>query len=119
MPRKSLLEARKRHAEYLRSLNIKQFTGLSSNGKTFGSDPNNGGSTPSRPTNIPSSQSIPIGGGFLKSVDDYKWKRSVVESPETIKAIEEKKRRVAPAYNKGALQYINAGDDLKTLGRKV
>ena len=66
----------------------------------------------------PCSDSIP-GYGFKKSVDDWKWKRDREENAETIKEIERKKNRVAPAYNKGATQYITDGADPKTLGRKV
>ena len=56
---------------------------------------------------------------FKKSVDDWKWKRDREETAETIKEIERKKTRVAPAYNKGATQYITDGADPTTLGRKV
>ena len=41
------------------------------------------------------------------------------ETAETIKEIERKKTRVAPAYNKGATQYITDGADPTTLGRKI
>lgn len=40
------------------------------------------------------------------------------EKPEVRAAILEKASRVAPLYNKGGLQLITDGDDLKTLGRK-
>jgi hypothetical protein len=66
----------------------------------------------------PCSNSIP-GYGFKKSVDDYKWKRDMDESAATIAEIERKKTRVAPAYNKGATQYITEGTDPTTLGRKI
>jgi hypothetical protein len=84
--------------------------------------------TRQRPNNMPDlsceskaaplSNSIP-GYGFKKSVDDWKWKRDREETAETIKEIERKKTRVAPAYNKGATQYITDGADPTTLGRKV
>ena len=61
-----------------------------------------------------------IGNGFKgRSVDDYKWRKDVNETSATIAEIERKKTRVAPAYNKGATQYITDGADPKTLGRKV
>lgn len=41
------------------------------------------------------------------------------ESPEVQAAIVAKSMRLAPAYNKGAVQYITDGEDLTTLGRKV
>ena len=63
-----------------------------------------------------------IPGGIAAKRDklnDHKWKRGSEESAATIKAIEEKAMRVAPAYNKGATQYITDGTDAKYLGRKV
>lgn len=61
-----------------------------------------------------------VGNGFKKSIDDYKWKRDREESPETIEAIEMKKKRIAPAYSKGALQYITDDvENIKTLGKKI
>ena len=46
-----------------------------------------------------------------------------VEMQEREKAaqeeIERKKKRTAPAYNKGGLQYISNPEDFKTMGRKV
>ena len=47
------------------------------------------------------------------------WERTRNESPEVREEILRKAARTAPAYNKGALQYITDGDDLKTLGRKT
>lgn len=40
------------------------------------------------------------------------------ESPEVQAAILDKAKRIAPAYNKGAYQYIDGGTDLSDLGRK-
>jgi hypothetical protein len=63
-----------------------------------------------------------IPGGIAAKRDklnDHKWKRGSEESAATIKAIEEKAMRVAPAYNKGATQYITDGTEAKYLGRKV
>jgi hypothetical protein len=47
------------------------------------------------------------------------WERTRNESPEVREQIMRKAARTAPAYNKGALQYIGDGDDLKTLGKKT
>ena len=47
------------------------------------------------------------------------WERTRNESDEVKEAIRQKAARTAPAYSKGALQYITDGDDLKTLGRKT
>lgn len=56
--------------------------------------------------------------GFKKSIDDYKWKKDKNESIETIKEIEKKKERIAPAYSKGAYQYITNETNLTDIGRK-
>lgn len=41
------------------------------------------------------------------------------ESPSVRAEIEAKAKRVAPAFNKGAIQYITDGTDPATLGKKV
>lgn len=60
-----------------------------------------------------------VGNGFKRSVEDYKWKRDREESAATAKAIEEKRRRLAPVGNKMGYQYITDGADVETLGKKV
>jgi hypothetical protein len=68
----------------------------------------------------PLSNTIP--GGVAAKRDlrtEHKWKRDCEEKPETIKAIEQKAMRVAPAYNKGAVQYITDETDAKYIGRKI
>jgi hypothetical protein len=85
------------------------------------------GSTKERPVTLPAPfekkalapLSNSVGNGFKRSVEDYKWKRDREESAATIKEIEKKKTRIAPAFNKGAAQYITDGADVQTLGRKV
>jgi hypothetical protein len=67
----------------------------------------------------PMSNNLYVGGGFKHSIDDYKWRRDQTESKETIEAIQRKKTKIAPLYNKGPAAYITDGEDLKTLGRKV
>ena len=64
------------------------------------------------------SDAIPAN-GFKRSVDDWRWKRDREETAETIKEIERKKTRTAPAFSKGAYQYITDGADPSTLGRKI
>lgn len=71
-----------------------------------------------QPNPVPLSNSI-VAGGYKRSVDDYKWKRDREESAETIKEIERKKTKVAPAFNKGAVQYITDDTDPTHLGRKL
>lgn len=85
------------------------------------------GSRKERPINLPEPlprKELPplsnsVGNGFKRSVDDYKWKRDREESAATIKEIERKKTRIAPAYNKGAVQYLTEGTDPATIGRKI
>ena len=60
-----------------------------------------------------------VGNGYKRSVDDYKWKKGREESVATAKAIEEKKKRLAPIYSKGPVQYLTEGTDPNTLGKKV
>ena len=60
-----------------------------------------------------------VGNGFKRSVEDYKWKRDREESSASAKAIEEKKKRLAPIYSKGPVQYLTEGTDPNTLGKKV
>lgn len=85
------------------------------------------GSAKERPLNLPEPHerkrlpplSNSVGNGFKRSVDDYKWKRDREESAATIAEIERKKTRVAPAFNKGAVQYLTDGTDPATIGRKI
>lgn len=85
------------------------------------------GSRKERPINLPEPlprKELPplsnsVGNGFKRSVDDYKWKRDREESAATAKAIEEKKKRLAPIANKTGYQYITDGADVETLGRKI
>jgi hypothetical protein len=85
------------------------------------------GSAKERPLNLPeplerkslAPLSNSVGNGFKRSVEDYKWKRDREESAATIAEIERKKTKVAPAYNKGAVQYLTDGTDPATIGRKI
>ena len=85
------------------------------------------GSAKERPINLPEPlprKELPplsngVGNGFKRSVEDYKWKRDREETVATIKEIERKKTRVAPAYNKGAVQYLTDDTDPATIGRKI
>lgn len=85
------------------------------------------GSAKERPLNLPEpleqKSRLPlsnaVGNGFKRSVEDYKWKRDREESAATIAEIERKKTRVAPGWNKGAVQYLTDGTDPATIGRKI
>jgi hypothetical protein len=41
----------------------------------------------------------------------HKWKRGAEEREATLKEIRRKATQIAPAYNKGALQYLPGGKD--------
>lgn len=58
-------------------------------------------------------------GGFKRTIDDYKWRRGMSETKETVRELERKKLQIAPAYNKGPLMYINSREEAKSIGRKV
>ena len=64
--------------------------------------------------------------GAKRSIFDSRWQKTNDDDPAmaereatALLAAEEKKLRVAPAYSKGAYQYINASSDLTTLGKKI
>jgi hypothetical protein len=71
-----------------------------------------------------------LGNGFApivakRSVFDSVWRRDYEDDPLmaereaiALQQAEEKKKRIAPAYSKGAYQYISEGTDLKDIGRK-
>ena len=68
----------------------------------------------------PMTNTIP--GGIAAKRDklnDHKWKRDSEESAATVQAMQDKAARTAPAYSKGAYQYITDGTDAKHLGRKL
>lgn len=64
------------------------------------------------------SNQIP-GNGFKRTIDDYKWRKGREEKPEIIAETERKKKRIAPAFNKGPLMFITDEADKVSLGRKV
>lgn len=57
-----------------------------------------------------------VGAVATRSImDPAQWRD---ESPETVAAIKHKATCIAPAYSKGAYQYVSAGMDPADLGRK-
>jgi hypothetical protein len=70
-----------------------------------------------RVSHIPSKVSTKHSDCSRKSVMDPLFLEK--ESPEVREKIIEKSRKIAPAYNKGAVQYVTDGTDLSTLGRKI
>ena len=64
--------------------------------------------------NIPLGNNIPVKGGFRNGVMD----NIKNETPEVQEAIIAKSKRIAPAFSKGAYQYITPGTDLSDIGKK-
>jgi hypothetical protein len=54
----------------------------------------------------PTSDRIPGSAPAADLLHAHKWKRGVKETEATAKEMQRKAARIAPAYNKGALQYL-------------
>ena len=54
----------------------------------------------------PTSDRIPASAPADDFMHAHKWKRGVREDVATVKEIRRKASKIAPAYNKGALQYL-------------
>jgi len=65
------------------------------------------------PSHITTTQFVPNRTGMMDPVKLAK------ETPEVREAIIAKSKRLAPAFNKGAIQYITDDADIQTLGRKM
>ena len=59
-----------------------------------------------RPRTAPTSDQIPASAPADDFMHAHKWKRGVRENVATVKEIRRKASKIAPAYNKGALQYL-------------
>jgi hypothetical protein len=59
-----------------------------------------------RPKTAPTSDRIPGSATSRDFMHAHKWKRGATETKATIKEIRRKTTRIAPAYNKGGLQYL-------------
>ena len=109
---KRLLQSQLEHKVFLESVG---YTGKLKKS----SRPNNMPDLKDEPRGAPLSNTIPSGGGYKRSIDDYKWRRARTESDATIAEIERKKTRIAPAFNKGPVMYVSDGMDPASLGRKI
>lgn len=109
---KRLLEAQAAHRRFLTSM------GVSLKKSNLRGSVSNMPDLTIQSNAAPLSNTIP-GSGAKRSLDDYKWKKDVQESPEAIAEAEKKKTRIAPAYNKGPVMYITEDADIKSLGRKI
>lgn len=103
------IAAEAEHKKFLASVG---YVGKSSNGRTAASDSANAGSSPAFPSSPLKDQIAPC---TKKTIFDV----ARTESEEVRREIYNKAQRTAPAWNKGAYQYISGVDDLHTLGRKV
>jgi hypothetical protein len=59
-----------------------------------------------KPKTAPTSDRIPGPSPANDFMHAHKWKRGVLEDVATVKEIRRKASNIAPAYNKGALQYL-------------
>lgn len=108
---KSFLLAKTEHARFLASHGVTP-------SKRIRGNPSNWADLSVQSNAAPLSNQIPSN-GFRKSVDDYKWRKGREEKPEVIAETERKKKRIAPAFNKGPVMYITDDADKVSLGRKV
>ena len=72
------------------------------------------------PRLAPTSDRIPGSASSSNLLHDYKWKREAKEAEVTVAEIRRKAAQIAPAYNKGALQYLpsNSRSDLPKRSEK-
>ncbi|MGE5261256.1 MAG: hypothetical protein ACM3MH_10325 [Actinomycetota bacterium] len=61
-----------------------------------------------RPKLAPTSNRIPGSAPQRDLLTAHKWRRGAEEKESTIREMQAKRSRIAPAYNKGALQYLPA-----------
>jgi hypothetical protein len=59
-----------------------------------------------KPKTAPTSDRIPGPAKMNDFMHAHKWKQGAAEAEATLKEIRRKASRIAPAYNKGALQYL-------------
>ena len=105
-------EARKKHQARDRAARqlaetIKRF-GLNQRQPSGGitTDPLAASSFVRRPRLPPTSNRIPGAAPASDLLNAHKWRRGAEEKESTIKEMHLKRTRIAPAYNKGALQYL-------------
>lgn len=91
--------------DYIRSLGVGKIPSLDYSGRRG-----------SETRDIPSLNASGPGACISRSVMDPV--SLAKESPEVRDAIIAKSKRLAPAYNKGAVQYVSDETDPKTIGRK-
>jgi hypothetical protein len=100
--------AKKLKVSRLEKFNTLKIPSYSSSSLRVGAD-----TASSLPSLVSTTQFIPNRTGMMDPVKLAK------ESPEVRDAIIAKSKRLAPAYSKGAVQYITDDADIQTLGRKI
>jgi hypothetical protein len=63
------------------------------------------------PKLVPTSDRVPGPVSARDLLHAHRWKRGAEENAETVRAMRRKATQIAPAYNKGALQYLPHGND--------
>jgi hypothetical protein len=63
------------------------------------------------PKLVPTSDRVPGSVPARDLLHAHRWKRGAEETSETIMAMRRKATQIAPAYNKGALQYLPGGKE--------
>ncbi len=63
------------------------------------------------PNLVPTSDRVPGPVSARDLLHAHRWKRGAQETSETVKAMRRKATQIAPAYNKGGLQYLPGGMD--------
>jgi hypothetical protein len=104
-------EARERAAKALRS--TKQRYGLTEPAPLKGavSSPLHAQGERRNPRLAPTSDRIPGPAASSNLLHDHKWRPGAKESAATVAEIRRKATQIAPAYNKGALQYLPRRDE--------
>ena len=70
------------------------------------------------PNSPPTSDRIPGSAPASDLLHAHKWKRGAEETTVTTREMIKKASRIAPAYNKGALQYLPSGIDWEKPSRQ-
>jgi hypothetical protein len=114
MIKKSLVEARKEHEEALKKLGVDH--SKRDRRVTVIDFPNY---DVSKPGVASVSNNLMVKGGFRNDIlNDHKWRKDKEEKASTIEAMEMKAKAIAPAFNKGGLQYITPKTNPHDIGKK-
>ena len=104
-------EARERAARDLRETKKRLGLGAVQALRGVRPDPLAATSWERRPKAAPTSDRIPGSAPATDLMHAHKWKRGAEETRSTVEEFRRKATQIAPAYNKGALQYLPKGRD--------